>query len=46
MRFLFVVVLLRWAAKLHHNRSLTPPLLRRRGRKYNAENSRFEMRKV
>ena len=39
-----VVVLLRWAAELHHSCSLTPPPQRKRGRKYNEKGSRVEIR--
>ena len=39
-----VVVLLGWAAELHHNRSLTPPPQRGTGRKYNQKGSRVEIR--
>jgi len=39
-----VVVLLGWAAELHHSHSLSPPPQRERGRKYDAKGSRVELR--
>ena len=42
LAYMPVVVLLGWAAELHHNCSLTPPPERGTGRKYNEKGSRVE----
>lgn len=39
-----VVVLLSWAAVLHHNHTLTPSSKREQERKYDGRGSRVEMR--